>query len=189
MTLLLKPDLSPDHVSQITLLAGLAVVKALQDDAAMIKWPNDVVINGKKICGILTEISAEINRIEYMVCGIGINVNVKKFAEGLKGRATSLYIEHQKLYDRNEMIAKVLNAFESLYDVFLREGFSGIKQEYKRHCINIGREVEVIFQKETLRGTCVDIEDDGALTVDTRERGRLQVNAGEVSVRGIYGYV
>ncbi|HBZ13610.1 MAG TPA: biotin--[acetyl-CoA-carboxylase] ligase, partial [Clostridiales bacterium] len=155
---------------------------------SMIKWPNDIVINGKKICGILTEMSAEINMVNYVVCGIGVNVNTESFDDDIADKATSMFIESGHKYVRNELIAKLLNEFEYYYKKFLDGGLSAILDEYKKCCVTLGREVNVIFKNETVRGTAVDVDKNGSLAVQT-ENGIIHVTSGEVSVRGIYGYI
>lgn len=186
-TILLKPDISPLEVQKITLAAGLAVCKAIGLDA-QIKWPNDIVIGDKKVCGILTEMSAEMDMVNYVVCGIGINVNTESFAAEIAHRATSMYIESGQKYCRNEIIARLMNEFEYYYKRFLDCGLDAILNEYKQHCVTIGREVSVIFKNETVAGKAVDVDENGSLVVET-ENGTIHVTSGEVSVRGIYGYV
>lgn len=187
MSILLKPDVSLESVSQITLVAGMAVCRAVGIDA-MIKWPNDVVIDGKKICGILTEMSAEIERINYVICGIGINVNTPSFPEELQDKATSLFVETAKKHEREKIAADVLNEFEKLYNVFTEKGFSFLADEYRKMCVTLNKDVRVIYRNNELTGKAVDIDDSGNLIVET-ENGQITVHSGEVSVRGIYGYI
>lgn len=186
-SILLKPDITPLEVQRITLAAGLAVCKAIGLDAK-IKWPNDIVINGKKVCGILTEMSAEMDMVNYVVCGIGINVNTESFAEEIAHRATSMYLESGIKYRRDEIISRLLNKFEYYYKKFLDSGLGAILDEYKQNCVTLGKEVSVIFKKETVTGKAVDVDENGNLVVET-ENGIIHVTSGEVSVRGIYGYV
>lgn len=186
-SILLKPDISLSEVSQITLVAGLAVCKAVGLNA-QIKWPNDIVINGKKICGILTEMSAEIDMVNYVVCGIGVNVNTESFDSDISLRATSMYIESGEKYCRNELIARISNEFEYYYTRFLNNGLGAVLDEYKNYCVTLGREVNVIFKKETVSGKAVDVDENGNLVVET-DHGIIHVTSGEVSVRGIYGYI
>lgn len=186
-SILLKPDIPPLEAAQITLVAGIAVCEAVGLNSK-IKWPNDIVIGDKKICGILTEMSSEKNMINYIVCGIGINVNTESFPDEIAHRATSMYIESGKTYARNELIARVLNVFEYYYKKFLDGGLGAILDEYKKHCVTIGRKVSVNFKKETVTGTAVDVDETGALVVET-DNGIIHVTSGEVSVRGIYGYI
>ncbi len=187
MSLLLKPDIPPDEISQITLIAGLAVCRAVGNDA-IIKWPNDVVINSKKICGILTELAAEDDMISYVVCGIGINVNTEKFDAELAERATSLLIETGKKHKRAEIVQSVLTEFEALYKEFLKNRLDNILPEYEKMCVTIGREVNVVYRNKSINGMAAGIASDGSLIVDTPE-GRITVSSGEVSVRGMYGYI
>ena len=187
MSILLKPNLSPTDITQITLIAGLAVCRSLGHEAK-IKWPNDIVINGKKICGILAEMSAEINMVNYVVCGIGINVNIPSFDGELAKKATSLLIETGKNHIRTQIIQRVLTEFEILYIDFLQNGLKNILPEYKALCITLNRDVQVIYKHETIIAKAVDIDEDGSLIVE-KDGERIIVSSGEVSVRGIYGYV
>ena len=186
-SILLKPDIAPTEVSQITLVAGLAVCRAI-GMGAKIKWPNDIVIGTKKVCGILTEMSAEVDMVNYVVCGIGINVNTESFDKEIEHRATSMYIESGEKQTRNEIISRELNYFECYYKKFLTGGLGAILDEYKKNCVTIGRDVTVIYKKETVTGKAIDIDENGALVVETAG-GTIRVTSGEVSVRGIYGYV
>lgn len=187
MSILLKPELMPMQVSQITLVAGMAVAIAI-GGAAKIKWPNDIVIGTKKICGILTEMSAEIERVNYVVCGIGINVNTAIFDDELSDKATSLYIETGKKYCRADIIRRVLTVFERLYKSFCAHGIGVILDEYRKLCITLNREVSIVYNNKTYQGRAVDIDNEGNLIVET-EGERHTVHSGEVSVRGIYGYI
>ena len=187
LSVLLKPDVALSEVSQITLVAGLAVCKTV-GMGACIKWPNDVVIGSKKVCGILTEMSAEIDMVNYVVCGMGINVNTESFDESIAHRATSMYIESGEKYVRNEVAANLLNTFEHYYKKYLSGGLNAVLDEYREHCVTIGRDVTVIYKKETVTGKAVDVDENGALVVET-DGGTIRVTSGEVSVRGIYGYV
>ena len=188
MSLLLKPDIIPGEAPEITLIAGLAVCRALKSFGAQIKWPNDVVIDGKKICGILTEMSAEIERVSYIVCGIGINVNIMEFPEDLREKATSLYTVTGKKQNRTAIIKRVMEEFEPLYDEYLKNRLKNIISEYKSACVNIGKRVSVIHGGNETIGTAADITENGHLVVDT-DNGKIIVSSGEVSVRGVYGYV
>ena len=186
-SLLLKPDISAGELPQITLAAGVAVCRAI-GGGAKIKWPNDIVMGTKKVCGILTEMSAEPDRINYVVCGIGINVNVEKFPAELSEKATSIYNETGIKQDRNALTARVMNEFERVYDIFLRDGFGALAEEYGRECVTLGKRVQVIYHNKKIQGSATGIDESGALIVDTDD-GRITVASGEVSVRGIYGYI
>lgn len=187
LSVLLKPEIDISRVSQITLVAGLALCKTI-GMGAKIKWPNDIVIGAKKVCGILTEMNAEPDMVNYVVCGIGVNVNTEKFDDEITHRATSMYMESGEKQGRNEIISRLLNNFEHYYKMFLKGGFKAIADEYKENCTTLGREVSVIFKSETVLGKAVGVDDNGSLVVET-EKGKISVTSGEVSVRGIYGYV
>ncbi|MCD8390297.1 MAG: biotin--[acetyl-CoA-carboxylase] ligase, partial [Firmicutes bacterium] len=137
MSILLKPDIKPWDASKITQAAGLAVCRALKPYGARIKWPNDIIIGTKKVCGILTEMSAETDMVDYIVCGIGINVNNESFDDEISERATSIYIESGKKHSRAEIVCGVLKEFENLYEEFLESGIKNMLDEYTSLCVNI----------------------------------------------------
>lgn len=182
MSLLLTPDIAPERIPEITLVAGMAVCRAI-GAPAMIKWPNDIVIGSKKICGILTEYSGG-----RVICGIGINVNTRSFPQELEHIATSLYLETGHETDRAALAAGVMNSFEPLYDRFLSSGFAVLADEYRSRCVTIGREVTVTGAGDTVRGIASGITPDGGLVIDT-DHGQKIITSGEASVRGIYGYI
>lgn len=192
MTLLLKPDIKPNNASMITLVAALAVSKALMKCTkrpAVIKWPNDIVMNGKKVCGILTEMSAQFDYVNHIVIGIGINVHNKSFPEDLSQVATSLYLETKEHYNRASLIEETLEQFERYYAIYLEtEDLSGLVKEYNSYLVNMHQIVKVLDPKEAFEGRAMGITARGELIVDTWESRKL-VSAGEVSVRGIFGYV
>ena len=193
MTLLLRPRIAPAHISMVTLVMGLAVAAAcrqLYGIEAGIKWPNDVVINGKKVCGILTEMSAELSAVHYIVIGTGINTNIREFPPEIKDTATSLLLELGHEVNRAELIAGTMEHFEIRYEMFLKtQDLSGLMDEYNSMLVNKGRGVRVLLPEGGFNGVAQGINKKGELLV-TREDGTLEnVYAGEVSVRGIYGYV
>ena len=193
MTLMLKPEINPNNASMLTLVAALAVAKAIKDVTgleAQIKWPNDIVINGKKICGILTEMSAQFDYINHIVIGIGINVHNEVFSEEIVHMASSLLQESQgKKFRRAEIIEKVLEYFEEYYEIYLEtEDLTALTGEYNRILVNMNKPVRVLDPKDEFEGKAMGITAKGELIVDTWESRKL-VSSGEVSVRGIYGYV
>lgn len=192
MTLLLKPEINPNHASMVTLVAALAQAKALKEitgEDIRIKWPNDIVLNGKKIVGILTEMSAQFDYIDHIVIGIGINVHTTDFPKELQDTATSLYLETGKKFRRAEIIVKTWEYFEEYYRIFLQtEDLSALMKEYNAFLVNMHKGVKVLDPKEPFEGKAMGITKNGELIVDTWESRKL-VSSGEVSVRGIYGYV
>lgn len=191
-SIILRPDISPFMASKLTLLGAAAVATALEemDINAHIKWPNDIVLNKKKACGILTEMSGEIERINYIVMGIGINVNAEDFPEEIKEVATSLKIEKGESIDRKILLSKLLNNFEILYKEFVDENkFNKVIDICKRKSILLGSSVNIINGNKITRAKAIDIDEDGELVVEYEDKTIGKVISGEVSVRGIYGYV
>lgn len=191
MSFLLKPELTPEKAARLTLVTALAVSRAVEKVTglkALIKWPNDLVINGKKICGILTEMSTGAEGVRYVVVGIGMNVNIEAFREDLP-YATSLRIEGGRSYSREALIDKILSEFSVYYERFLKTGsLEGLLEEYNKRLVNRDSRVQIIKEKETMQGTARGVNAEGELIVET-ENGLETVLFGEVSVRGVYGYV
>lgn len=193
MTLMIKPDINPNNASMLTLVAALAVAKAITSvtgEEALIKWPNDIVVNGKKVCGILTEMNAQFDYINHIVVGIGINVHNESFPEEISQMASSLMIEAGgKRFHRAQIIADTMSYFEQYYDTFLKtQDLSALVREYDELLVNRNKSVRVLDPKEPFDGKAMGITPKGELIVDTWESRKL-VSSGEVSVRGIYGYV
>lgn len=193
MTLMIKPDINPNNASMLTLVAALAVAKAITSvigEKALIKWPNDIVINGKKVCGILTEMNAQFDYINHIVVGVGINVHNESFPEEISQMASSLMIEAGgKRFHRAQIIAETMLYFEQYYDTFLKtQDLSALVREYDELLVNRNKSVRVLDPKEPFDGKAMGITPKGELIVDTWESRKL-VSSGEVSVRGIYGYV
>lgn len=193
MTLIVRPDLPPEKASMLTLVMGMAVASAcrsLLDLPAGIKWPNDVVLDGKKICGILTEMSAEMDGIHYLVIGTGINVNMNEFPEQIRQTATSLSLEAGHPVNRAEVICRCMKYFEQYYETFMeRQDLSALREAYNGMLVNMDREVRVLEPGNTYSGISRGINDRGELLVEREDHTVERVFAGEVSVRGIYGYV
>ena len=163
---------------------GMAVAKAVKNLGfdVSIKWPNDVVVSHKKICGILTEMGVRDGKIDYAVIGVGINVNIKEFPEEMADKATSLYLESQ-------IPGLVMEAFEKYYEKFAATcDLSGLKEEYESILANYNQPVRVLA-KEPYEGVARGITDGGELLVEKTDGTIVAVSAGEVSVRGLYSYV
>ena len=202
MSMVLRPDLKPEEAPGLTLVAALSVAKAIevsikegesQDKALQcipqIKWPNDIVLNKKKVCGILTEMNLKGTDIDSVIVGIGINVHQKHFPEEIKETATSLDKETGRYYSRSKLIEQVLRYFEIYYERYLQTGdFTLLKQEYEGYLANKDKVVKVLDPAGEYVGMAKGITPKGELIVDM-ESGLRHVGSGEVSVRGIYGYV
>lgn len=188
-SVLLRPNIAPSEVSAITPLAGLAVCKAIREYTGLdcrIKWPNDIIVGKKKLVGILTEMSAEFDAVEYVISGIGINVDHSSFSEEIAFKATSIFLETGKHIDKNEFLACVLTHIEN---EFLRSNLElnpTALEEYNDLCATIGR--SVTFQRGSRRteGMAVGVAENGELKVMLSDGSIQLVNSGEVTVQGIY---
>lgn len=191
MSILLRPKFEPQYAPTLTLVMGMAVAKAVKSLGfdVSIKWPNDVVVSHKKICGILTEMGVRDGKIDYAVIGVGINVNIKEFPEEMVDKATSLYLESGKEFDRSQIPGLVMEAFEKYYEKFAATcDLSGLKEEYESILANYNQPVRVLA-KEPYEGVARGITDGGELLVEKTDGTIVSVSAGEVSVRGLYSYV
>lgn len=196
MTIMLKPDFAPDKASMLTLVMALSVAEAITETTGLqagIKWPNDVVVNKKKVCGILTELNVETDYIQYVVIGVGINVNngaPEEFPEEIREMATSLRIEAGTCFSRAELLKRVLERFEQNYDTFVTTlDLRLLIEAYSRHLLNLNAEVNVLDPKGSYTGIARGISTTGELLVEKEDGGMKTIYAGEVSVRGLYGYV
>ncbi|MFP3155798.1 biotin--[acetyl-CoA-carboxylase] ligase [Lachnospiraceae bacterium ZAX-1] len=247
-TILLKPDINPSSAPMLTLVMAMAVIKAIQSITGIepsIKWPNDIIIDGKKVCGILTEMSAQIDYVNHIVLGTGINIHNKIFPDEIKNSATSLDIELQRRMDKSasereelqlpesanereepqlpesanereepqllesasereelqlseseftackraELLEAILEQFETYYASYCRtQDLTYIYEAYNEYLINKGKQVRISDYKTTFDAYAIGINKRGELLVD-RDGTSMAISAGEVSVRGIYGYV
>ena len=192
-SILLRPEISVDRASMITLVSALALAKTIKEAEGldtMIKWPNDVIANGKKLCGILTESSTDLEYIHYAVVGIGINTNQIDFPDEIKEMASSIRRETGKEINRAKLLGSFLNIFEDYYEKFLEtEDLSILLEEYNRFLVNCGKEVKIIEKEQERILTAIGIDDRGRLIVEDKNGHRERIISGEVSVRGLYGYV
>lgn len=192
-TILLRPNLEPDQASMLTLVMAHSVAEAIERITGLepaIKWPNDVLLENKKICGILTEMSLEREYIHYVVCGVGINVADQDFPEGVREHATAVETVWGRKVSKGALLQAVMEAFERDYDAFVGAGdLTPLLESYNRRLVNRDRKVRVLDPKGEWEGTARGINAQGELLVENAEGAVVAVYAGEVSVRGIYGYV
>ena len=192
-TILLRPSFEPDKASGLTLVMALSVAQAVERKCnlkAGIKWPNDVVLNGKKICGILTEMNMETDYIQHVVIGVGINVNLDEMPEEISQTATSILWESGEKTARAELLQEVLARFEENYGMYEKESdLSYMLEEYNSYLVNVGKQVKVLDPKGEFEGIARGINASGELLIETPDGKVAEVYAGEVSVRGMYGYV
>ena len=197
-TILLKPDFSPDKASMLTLVMALSVAEAIEEITGLkadIKWPNDIVVHKKKVVGMLTEMSTtpEMDEIQYVVIGVGTNVNYdspENFPEELRPTATSLRMEAGHLINRAALTERMLAWFEVNYEKFEETlDLSRLMDSYEKHLINVGAQVRVLDPAGEYTGISRGINAVGELLVEKENGETINVYAGEVSVRGLYGYV
>ena len=193
MTILLRPQIRPDRASMVTLVMGLSVVQAIRNVLGLetsIKWPSDVVLNRKKLVGILTEMSAQMDYIEYLVIGTGINANMTAFSEELKDKATSLRMEMGRPVNRAALIAESMKCFEKNYEIFEKtQDLSGLMEDYQAVLANLNQPVRVLEPGHEYSGIARGINEKGELLVEREDGTVTAVYSGEVSVRGLYSYV
>ena len=181
LSLILRPDLSPAEAPKITLVSAVAVALAIRKAThlgALIKWPNDILINDRKACGILTEMSAEVNTVSYIVLGIGINVNTAK--ADLPKEATSLKIETGEEVPRVELAQEILRELERQYRIFKEKGFKKIIEEWKGLSHTLGEEVKITCHGRKVEGTASDLDTSGALVVRLDNGFTEHITAGDV---------
>lgn len=193
-SIVLKPDIEPEKISKITLIGAAAVHRALKeiDIQSHIKWPNDIVVQGKKVCGILSEMVFKNENTYYVIMGIGINANLdaEDFNEELKNKATSLKIIKKAEVDRYKLLAYVLNNFERLYISFKEnEDLSETIKISRENSILINKDVRIIRDDIERVGKVLDIDDEGRLIVEYEDGKIESIFSGEVSIRGMEGYV
>lgn len=197
-TIVVRPAFAPDKASMITLVMALSVAQAIEEVTglpAQIKWPNDIVVHKKKVCGILTEMSMtpEMDEIQFVVAGVGVNTNhdsPEEFPEEIRETATSLKIESGVHIDRAGLLERILARFEENYDWFEKiQDLSALQEDYQAHLINMDTQVRVLDPAGEYTGISRGISERGELIVERENGERVLVYAGEVSVRGLYGYV
>lgn len=191
-SVILKPQTRPEKTVALTQVAALTVVKAIEEVCSVktkIKWPNDIILNSKKVCGILTEMSSEIDVVNYIVIGIGINVNCTEFPDDLKEKATSLQLELEKPVDRKKLLASLLNNLEIYYKEYEEKGFESLRPLILENSITIGKEVRVIYTDREIRGQAIAIDKEGKLVIKTEKGEEIALLSGEVSVRGLLDYI
>ena len=183
-SLILRPNIAPEEAPKITLIFGAGVAKTLRrlyHIDASIKWPNDVLIQEKKVCGILTEVEAELDVLNFLVVGVGINANntTRDFPEEIRTGATSLIEVLGRKVDRNQLLAELLNEFERSYGILLKSGLRSLLIDWEDLCSTLGKRVRILTPRETIEGEAVKIDEEGALIIKTDSGERKRVIYGE----------
>jgi BirA family biotin operon repressor/biotin-[acetyl-CoA-carboxylase] ligase len=189
LSVILRPKIPPHQASLITLMAAVATAEAIEKYSglrASIKWPNDILLNGRKVAGLLNEIQSEIDRVHFVILGIGVNLNTdgKMFPKEIKTLATSLKQEMKGAISRNAFLGSLLQSLEEWYGIFLKEGGEPILTAWKERADIQGRTVKVTSFGEELNGVAIDIDSDGALILKTEKQERKRVIAGDIEYNG-----
>jgi len=192
VSVIIRPNILPTSAPQITFVLAVGMVRAMDKALGLkaeIKWPNDILINGKKVAGILTELSAEIERIDYIVFGIGLNVNQKKedFPEEFRNKAMSLSMALGQNVSRVKLLQAMLEELERTYHEYLEKGFAYILKEWKANSCTLGKEVQIIMEGDKLEGKAVDLDQDGFLIIQDKNNQLHRIIAGDVSLRDAEG--
>ena len=207
LSFLLTPSIQFENAVMLTLLAACSTVRAIEsvcpEISAMIKWPNDIVVNGKKVCGILAEMSGEVEQLSHVIIGIGINVNWEQqdFPDELHDSATSLSLAAEKMIDRKALTASLIHHFNMDYQSYL-SAFSfdtsfdhqehssfDLLDFYRLHCVNLGKKLTIHKNGAVINAEGIDISPKGHLVIQTEDGHIENVLSGEVSVRGVNGYI
>lgn len=188
-SVVLRPRMSPSEAVGLVFVAGLAVAEVLQEKFDLkveTKWPNDVLVNGRKVCGILAEMNTKGRTVNFVVLGLGVNANFlveKVFPESLKKAATSVEKELGQKVQLEELFKAVLEKLESSYDQCAERGLAFLLAKWKKHVAFLGRKVEVRSGSEKLLGVALDVDGDGGLVLRLEDGSTRRVLAGDVSLR------
>ncbi|MCL4785284.1 MAG: biotin--[acetyl-CoA-carboxylase] ligase [Verrucomicrobia bacterium] len=186
-SVLLRPDLRPQETTQLTVAAATALWRAIHEQTGLqpeIKWPNDILIQGRKTAGILTELSAELDHVKYVILGLGLDVNMtaNEFPADLRKTATSLRIESGKPVLRAELATAILRELDRDYARVCAGRFAAVADEWEEHCTTLGRSVSIHVGDRRIRGHAESLDEDGALLVRT-EHGHLErIIGGDVTL-------
>ncbi|HWR24373.1 MAG TPA: biotin--[acetyl-CoA-carboxylase] ligase [Feifaniaceae bacterium] len=186
MSMVLRPRLEAQHAPRYTLASALGVYRLAEElgTSPVIKWPNDVLINGKKICGILLEMTGDMDALQSVIVGVGLNVNTDAFPAEIEKTATSLSLSTGKTLDRNRVLSMLLNLLEPLYDACeSEEAYAGLLREYTRCCGTIGQAVSVTGIRETLSGVAEGIDGVGRLLLRSADGTLRALSAGDVTLK------
>jgi BirA family biotin operon repressor/biotin-[acetyl-CoA-carboxylase] ligase len=188
LSVILRPKISPHQASLITLMAAIATADAIQKFSGflpLIKWPNDILLRNRKVAGLLNEINSEMDRIHFVILGIGINLNMdeKVFSKEIRTVATSLKIEMRQTISRKAFLQSLLQELEKWYTIFMKQGSAVILKAWRDRAHLKGRRVKVTSFGEKLAGIAIDVDSDGALILETADGKRKRVVAGDIEYR------
>ena len=191
-SLVIRPELPLTRIPQLTFLAGVSILKTIYQETSLVsklKWPNDVMIKGKKICGILTESTSNHNKVDFVILGIGVNINhnINQLPGEFCGEATSLKIETGKDYSREKFLSSFLICLEQEYNSYIKHGAKNILESWRKHNNTLGREVTIYQGNREIAGLAKDIDDQGNLLVQIKSGVVVKVSSGEMRKLNIIG--
>jgi BirA family biotin operon repressor/biotin-[acetyl-CoA-carboxylase] ligase len=191
---LLKPEMEPEKALSITIASSIAVCRTLEGACSVkagIKWPNDVILSGGKVCGILSEMVCETGRIQHIVIGIGINVLQEKmdFTPEIRDRAVSLFTETGKKFKRADIISALCYNMQEVYTCLKRDRISEVMESWSEYTVTDGKRIRIIKNGESLEMNAKGIDGQGRLTAEDRQGNIHKFNSGEISIRGVMGYI
>jgi BirA family transcriptional regulator, biotin operon repressor / biotin---[acetyl-CoA-carboxylase] ligase len=187
-SVILRPQMESSGASRIPIMVGVAVAEVLDDyciGKISLKWPNDILLNDKKVCGILSAAKINGGELDFIVLGIGINVNMKdnQFSEEIRGMATSLFIETGREYSREDLIISLYENLEKWYKQLTLNGFGRIKKKWLSLAPMIGQKVQVVFKDEIIAGKAAGLDDDGSLILVGEANKEIKVMAGDATIK------
>jgi BirA family biotin operon repressor/biotin-[acetyl-CoA-carboxylase] ligase len=185
-SLVLRPGLPASRAGLVPFLAGVSVCEAVENFIGLkpgVKWPNDLLLNGRKFCGILSEVEFENSTIKFIILGIGINVNHKsyEFPAEFREQATSLRIESGLTIDRAQLLAEVIWQLEQNYTAMKQQGFEGIVNKWKKRCPQMGKEVSIVQDDKKYQGIFEELNDEGCLLLRTKDNELKKIVAGDIT--------
>jgi BirA family biotin operon repressor/biotin-[acetyl-CoA-carboxylase] ligase len=188
MSMIIRPNIPVNQTPQLTLLTAVAIVQAIEELTPLrptIKWPNDIMLNGKKIVGILTELQAEADKVHSVIIGTGINVNqtIEHFPEELRNIATSIKIETGTNLERAQLIQMILLKFEGLYSLYLTKGFKAIKLLWEGYAISLNKMIVARTLHGSIEGKAIGINDDGVLLIETADRSIERIYSADIEIK------
>jgi len=186
-SIVLRPSLQPAEAPQISLVAGVAVAELLEgycSGRVELKWPNDVLVGGRKICGILAQMKTVGQDVDFVVVGIGVNVNIRpnQFPPEILETAASLSCDAGREFNRHDLIINLYENFAKWYKKLLQNGFAAIKERWLDLAPMIGQDIQIIFQNETIMGKALDLAEDGSLIILTPDNNKLKISAGDATI-------
>lgn len=186
-TILLRPSLNADNIFPLTMILAVSAIDAIKEIAGvdvLIKWPNDLYVNGKKLAGILTEFSIKDGAVEYVIIGLGVNVNwMPGRGDGILYAATSILAESGSRVSRDDLLTGILKRFEAGYEEVLSGKIEGLHSRWNELSIVTGRDVEIISIDEVIRGKAIAIDREGALILKNSMGHETRILSGDVSLR------